>query len=259
MTPDDLLFIWEKALAKGGRFLGFDVKPLVRHAPRSVDVFDLAVRDLMARQPDIFFLQIGAHNGLDYDPIAPFVREHHWRGLLVEPQKHVFAQLQANYAGEKQLQFENAAIAERAGTFTLYAFAGADAADPASMAASSRRHYLTLNSEGRRGSIKPMEVPALTLDGLLTKHGVERVDLLQIDTEGYDFQIIKMIDFNRIKPQLIHFESNFLNRRQKEECVRLFDAHGYSFLTVGIDSIAYQQPRHPSTDGRLAMSRIDVT
>lgn len=188
MTRDDLLFIWEKALAKAGRLLGYDLRPVVRHAPRSIDVFDLVVRDLMARQPEIFFLQIGAHNGLDNDPIAPLVRQHHWRGLLVEPQPHVFAQLLANYAGEKQLLFENAAIAEHEGTFTLYAFEGASADDPASMAASSRRHYLTLNSEGRRGTIKPMEVPALTLDSLLAKHAVERVDILQIDTEGYDFR-----------------------------------------------------------------------
>jgi FkbM family methyltransferase len=258
MTKDDLLFIWEKALAKGGRLFGYDIRPLVRHAPRSIDVFELVVCDLIAHQPDIFFLQIGAHNGRDNDPIAPLVREHHWRGLLVEPQKQVFTRLLENYAGEKQLLFENAAIAEREGTFTLYAFEGASAEDPASMAASSRRHYLTLNSEGRRGTITPIEVPALTLNGLLAKHGVERVDLLQIDTEGYDFQIIKMIDFNRIKPQIIHFESNYLNRSQKEECVRIFDAQGYSFLTLGIDSIAYQQPRDPSADERLAMSRINV-
>lgn len=68
-----------------------------------------------------------------------------------------------------------------------------------------------------------------------------------------------MIDFSRIKPQLIHFESNYLNRRQKEECGRLFDAQGYAFLTLGIDSIAYLQPRDRTADERLAMSRISFS
>jgi len=258
MTKDDLMFIGEKALAKGARLFGYELRPLVRYTPQIIDVFGLTVRDLIAEQSDIFFLQIGAHNGLDKDPIAPLVRKHHWRGLLVEPQKQVFAKLLENYAGEKQLLFENSAIAEKDGTFTLYAFEGVTDENPASMATSSRRHYLTLNSEGRRGKVTAIEVPALSLNSLLAKHRVDRVDILQIDTEGYDYNIIRMIDFTRIKPKIIHFESNYLNRSQKTECLRLLDEQGYAFLTLGIDSIAYLQPRDESSANRLSLSRISV-
>src|SRR5580698_10060540 len=97
MNKDDILFIYDKALMRAAAFLGYDLKPLLKHKPNVIDVFGMAVRDLMARQPDIFFLQIGAHDGLTKDPIAPLVRQHHWRGLLVEPQKQVFAQLIKNY------------------------------------------------------------------------------------------------------------------------------------------------------------------
>jgi FkbM family methyltransferase len=257
MTKDDLSFIWEKALAKAALFFGYELKPFFPYQPQIIDVFALTVRDLLIRQPDIFFLQIGAHNGLDKDPIAPLVRRHHWSGLLVEPQKHVFAKLIENYAGEKQLLFENSAIAEKDGTFTLYAF-DVGAEDSASMATSSRRHYLTLNSEGWHGKVKALEVPALSLRSLLDKHAVKRVDILQIDTEGYDYNIIKMIDFTRIKPQIIHFESNYLNRAQKTDCLRLLNEQGYSCLTLGIDSIAYLQPVDPSSADRLSMSRINA-
>jgi len=259
MTRDDLSFIWEKALSKFARLFRYELKPVLSENPQIIDVFGLAVRELISQQDDIFFLQIGAHDGRDKDPVAPFVREHHWRGLLVEPQKQVFAKLLENYADEKQLLFENSAIAEKDGTLVLYAFEGVSPDNPASMATSSRRHYLTLNSEGRRGKVVAQEVPALSLESLLNKHHVERVDLLQIDTEGYDFNIIKMIDFNRIKPKIIHFESNYLNRSQKEECVRLLDKQGYAFLTLGIDSIAYLQPEAAFAADRLAFSRISVT
>jgi FkbM family methyltransferase len=257
MNTDDILFIYQKALFRTAHFFGYDLKPLLKHQPKVIDVFNLVIRDLMSRQPDIFFLQIGAHDGKTRDPIAPLVRQYHWRGLLVEPQTQVFAELVKNYSDEKQLLFENSALAEKDGTLTLYGYEGAD--NLSSMATSSRWHYLPLNSEGRRGTIKAIEFPALTLNSLLTKHKIDRVDLLQIDTEGDDFAIIKMIDFNRIKPQIIHFESNYLNRRQKTECVRLLDAQGYAFLTLGVDSIAYLQPEEASAAYRLQISRIDWT
>jgi FkbM family methyltransferase len=259
MNKDDILFIFEKALTRTAHFFGYDLKPLLRHKAKVIDVFSLAVRDLMTRQPDIFFLQVGAHDGLTKDPLAPLVRKHHWRGLLVEPQKQVFAQLVKNYRDEKQLLFENSALAVKDGTLTLYGYQGVGAENLASMATTSRWHYLPLNAEGRRGKIEAIEFPALTLNSLLTKHGIDRVDLLQIDTEGDDFAIIKMIDFKRIKPHIIHFESNYLNHRQKEECVRLLDEQGYAVLTLGIDTIAYLQPEDASAEFRLQMSRIALT
>ncbi len=256
MNRDDISLIWEKALARAGQVIGFEVKPRLAHAAPSIDIFDLAVRDLMARAPDIFFLQIGAHDGLTFDPIHEYVRQFHWRGLLVEPQPAVFAQLRKNYAGEAQLLFENSAIAPQDGTLDLHVFESADAADHASMLASTRKHYLQLNGDRARGTLKKITVPALSLASLLAKHEVERVNLLQIDTEGFDFEIIRMIDFRRIKPEIIHYESNFLNRRQKSECSRLLGGEGYALLNLGIDTIAYLQPARENFLARATMSKI---
>ncbi len=96
--------------------LGYELKPHLSHQAPSIDIFDLAIRDLMSRQPDIFFLQIGAHDGVSYDPIHHYVRQYHWNGLLVEPQPAIFQKLKQNYAGEKQLLFENSAVANQDGT-----------------------------------------------------------------------------------------------------------------------------------------------
>lgn len=91
-----------------------------------INVFRLAVQDYLAtrcKNEDFFFIEIGAHDGLHFDPIYPWIKKHHWRGLLVEPQPRIFKRLQANYQDEPQLLFENAAIYARDGEVSLYMFA----------------------------------------------------------------------------------------------------------------------------------------
>jgi FkbM family methyltransferase len=256
MNRDDFSLIFEKALSRASHLFGYELTPHLAHPAPSIDILDLAIRDLMARERDIFFLQIGAHDGVSYDPIHEYVGRFHWRGLLVEPQPAVFEKLRENYAGEKQLLFENSAIAPRDGTLDLHCFENASAEDHASMLTSTRKHYLTMNGDNHRGALKTITVPALTLESLLAKHRVERVNLLQIDTEGFDFEIIKMIDFKRMKPEIIHYENNFLNRRQKSECTRILGEQNYSLLNLGIDTIAYLQPTREDFSRRAQLSKI---
>ena len=256
MNRDDFSLIFEKALARASNLVGYELKPHLSHPAPSIDILDLAIRDLVSRQPDIFFLQIGAHDGLSYDPIHGYVTRFHWKGLLVEPQPAIFAKLRENYRGETQLLFENSAIAQRDGTLELHCFENATAEDHASMLTSTRKHYLAMNGDGHRGPLKTITVPALTLESLLAKHRVERVNLLQIDTEGFDFEIIKMIDFKQIKPEIIHYENNFLNRRQKSECSRILSDQNYALLNLGIDTIAYLQPSREDFTQRAQLSKI---
>jgi FkbM family methyltransferase len=256
MNRDDFSLIFEKALSRASNLFGYELKPHLSHPAPSIDILDLAIRDLVSRQPDIFFLQIGAHDGVSYDPINAYIRQFHWKGLLVEPQPAIFAKLKENYRDEKQLLFENSAIAQRDGALELHCFENANAEDHASMLTSTRKHYLAMNGDGHRGALKTITVPALTMESLLSKHRVERVNLLQIDTEGFDFEIIKMIDFKRMKPEIIHYENNFLNRRQKSECSRILGGQNYALLNLGIDTIAYLQPPREDFNRRAQLSKI---
>ena len=53
---------------------------------------------------------------------------------------------------------------------------------------------------------------------LLAKHGVSRVDLLQIDTEGYDFEIIRMFDHAGVRPAVVRFEHLYLSGKERSSC-----------------------------------------
>jgi FkbM family methyltransferase len=214
-----------------------------------INVFPLVVADLVQRklaageQPgDFFFVQIGAHDGVHGDPVRPFVDKYHWRGLLVEPQPEIYKRLVANYASEPQLMFAKAAVARENGRATLYAFKKSpDLPDHATMLTSFNRNALLYNGHGYKGEIEPVIVPALDLKTLLSKHKINHVDLLQIDTEGYDYEIIKLLADCPVRPEIIHFESAFLNAALKQECGAFLHSLGYRALTIGIDTIAYRQ------------------
>ena len=81
------------------------------------------------------------------------------------------------------------------------------------------------------------KIRCLTLTSLLNNHHVKKIDLLIIDTEGYDYQILKQIPFDKIKPKIIIFEDRHLPLHQKEYCKELLIKNGY-FLVRGIDCLA---------------------
>ena len=77
-----------------------------------------------------------------------------------------------------------------------------------------------------------------TVESILRQHGFDTVDLLQIDAEGYDYEIIKTIDFQQLRPSIIAFEQLHLSERDRDNCIELLASHGYRFLVERMDVIA---------------------
>jgi FkbM family methyltransferase len=227
-----------------GRF-GYEVVKISRQSTaKPINVFTLVVNDFLEKRNDrhIFFIQVGAHDGSHCDPIRPFVTKYHWKGILVEPQPKIFKRLVANYSAEKQLIFENAAIGHKDGPGTLYTFKeGPGVPDHASMLTSFNRDRLVCNGHGYRYEIEELAVPILSVKTLLAKNGVKNVDLLQIDAEGFDFEILKMFFAAGVSPTIVNFESGIFSEEQTRKCGELLAKLGYRALTVGVDTIAYKQ------------------
>ena len=102
------------------------------------------------------------------------------------------------------LVFERAAIAWPAGERTLYHvdFDPETMPDWADQLGSFNLEVLL----GHRSVIPEIDkhiveetVTCVTFDDLVAKHEVAHIDILVIDTEGYDFEIIRRIDFAAIQ------------------------------------------------------------
>lgn len=232
-------------------------RPLVRvqypHAEK-VNLDDVIRRYLSSKNAsDFFFLQIGAYDGITNDPISVFVRQHKWRGVLIEPQKEVFEELKENYREHPQLVFLNVAIADKDGKKDFYRVRNTTHQLPfwyrqiASLSLNTvLKHRNGIPDYGIIDRIANIDdlieverVNCITFDTLLNILEIDRIDLLQIDAEGYDFEILKTIDFERVKPKIIHYEHMHLNKEQDDECVRYLINQGYLIAREFENTVAY--------------------
>ena len=207
---------------------------------------DMVLAHYRLSHPDVCYLQIGAFDGMTGDPIYPLIERHALRGVLVEPQRWAFDQLKANYArfGASRFTFINAAIAASNGSATLYRVRPVDGDPPwvPQLAGFDRRvlashTYLKPDVESR---IEAEEVRCLTVSSILEEAGVERVDLVQIDAEGYDAELLRLFDVPSRRPAIIQFEHKHLPRPAHRAAVESLLDVGYRVAIGNGDTLAYR-------------------
>ena len=60
----------------------------------------------------------------------------------------------------------------------------------------------------------------------------KKVDLLQIDTEGYDADVIDMFDFECYHPILIQYEYVHLSNNQNNLTIKLLELKNYCVINL---------------------------
>jgi FkbM family methyltransferase len=191
-----------------------------------------ALRELAEKNSDVFFIQIGANDGVRNDFLREYVLKNGWRGILVEPIPYLFEQLRANYSGVAGLIFENKAIAEQCGSMPMYRLAPDPALPPWSggLASFDREHFFK-----ECNFIKDPEkylvtetIQTTTVEMLLQSHQVTGCDLIVIDTEGYDYKVLKQFDLKKLSPALVVMEHKHLSEAEKHAALEKFADAGYA-------------------------------
>jgi FkbM family methyltransferase len=205
------------------------------------------LKQFAAEYPEAFFVEIGANDGHAFDQIRPLLADHDWRGIMVEPVPHVFAQLEQTYADHPNVLCENAAIADRDGRMPFFHFAEAMPEERAALPefydalGSFSRDTVLSHAPEFEDRLVETTVPTLTFDTLLAKHDVDRVDLLVIDTEGYDWEILRRIDFSHWRPRLVLYEHYHLTPKDRDAAQRRLQQRGYETLSEGLDTWAHDR------------------
>jgi len=221
--------------------IGFDVVRYVSDFERPFPVLPLLLREYLAKHESFFFIQVGANDGILDDPLRELILEHRLPGLMIEPQPHVFEKLCCNYKDRPGLLFEKVAVSTEDGTLAIYCVSnGAPiSSDHSGLVSFDKKHLL---KEGVPAQyIEQCTVPAVRLSTLLSKHGIEKVDLLQVDVEGYDYQVVRSALESNILPTIINYEHCHLVPRVRLACKQLLDKHGYCFIEVGKDTLAVRR------------------
>lgn len=201
----------------------------------------VSVAERLAKLPlpdDVIFVQIGSNDGEHGDPLHQLARERGWSGILVEPVPFVFERLQANCAGWTRFRAVNVAIAQAPGEMSFYYLD--KAAGPAldlpiwydQLGSFDRGHIIKELGEKVAPFIRSEPVNCITLTRLFEDNGITRLDLLHIDTEGYDFKILSQMNFTTLRPKVVIYESKHLAADERKAAQKLMRDNGYTIAHV---------------------------
>jgi len=169
-----------------------------------------------------FFVEAGALNGL-FMSNTKLLEDLGWEGLLVEPSKKAVKECEKN---RKAIVERYALVSNEykepyiTGDFL---FDGEDGVG--AWSSINRQAYLIRTGNAVHGMIT--QVPAITLDKLLLTHNRRKVDFLSLDVEGYEFEVLKGIDFDTTDITYILIEINTRDYT-KESMDAFLKSKGYS-------------------------------
>ena len=199
---------------------------------------------------DFFFIQIGANDGVMDDPIYNFVQRYNLSGIAVEPIDDYYQELKESYGTNNNVITVKKAIHPYKDKEIIYRLrkdhpfhkyyhgVGSFNLDHLLKFKDPRqtpKEWLIPNIEEY---ILEEEVECITFERLISEYKVKKIDLLQIDTEGFDFEIIKMVDFGVVKPRLIRYEVVNLKKEDVLSSINHLIGRGYKIFDEGPDVIA---------------------
>ena len=91
---------------------------------------------------------------------------------------------------------------------------------------------------------KKIKVNSFTLDKLINEKKISKIDFLNIDTEGNEYDIVKSIDFKLINPLLISVESNCFdsNNANKNNIIIHLKKNHYELInTIGVTMFFFKK------------------
>ncbi len=203
-------------------------------------------------------IQVGANDGINNDPIHKFIKRDKWNGVLLEPQREVFEKyLSRIYKKDKGIITLNAAIGERDAQTSLYKIGFSNARWATGLATFNKK---VLEGAFESGYVKAksqeegIEIPkdsskhiveenieTISPKTLLSQYDLQKIDLLMMDTEGFDFEVIKMFDIATSKPNMIIFEHHHFDTDKNNEIKAYLNNHDYQTIQIGSNTVAIKQ------------------
>lgn len=155
------------------------------------------------------FIQIGANDGISFDFLYEFVTKRNSRGIVVEPIKEYFDELVYNYREYPEIIKVNKAIYPSGNKITLNRISphsyGKYPDWVKGIASVNPDQHIKLGI-----SDEDITQEVVNVDNLMNivnaNYYCKINNFFQIDTEGFDHEIIKMLDFKSFKPDIIKYE-----------------------------------------------------
>ena len=203
----------------------------------------------IAVHKSLVFLQIGANDGVMNDPIYQFNIDNKSvvSGYVLEPLPDIYERLVKNYKTCPNIKPFNLAIHASESEMTMHRVNPLHEIEvpefARGIASFNEMHWEKTALVPNAGYMQKVKVKCISFADFIKSNSIEKLDLLLLDTEGYDYQILMSIDFTHIKPKMIRFEHGVRNQVMSPESFMAVCNHlnsfGYQIIAESYDATAY--------------------
>lgn len=217
--------------------------------PYSLFDFESFLYRHLAAHKHLTFLQIGANDGVMNDPIYQFNMDNKSvvTGFVLEPLPDTYEKLVENYKYSPGIKPFNLAIHATESEMVLHrvkpSLAVGIPAFARGIASFNEDHWKKSTLVPSLDYMEQVKVKCISFAEFVKSNDIKKLDLLLLDTEGYDYQILMSIDFTYIKPRMIRFEHGVRDKVMSPEnfmavCSYL-NSFGYQIIAESYDATAY--------------------
>ena len=155
-----------------------------------------------------FYLDVGAHDGVNINNTLYFEKYNNWTGINIEPIKIIFDRLVTNRPNDINL---NCAVCNNDGETDFFCNTGYTEMLSGIKDNFDVRHWNRLQKENKQmgSTTEVIKVNTKKLETILDENKISHINYLTIDVEGAEFEVIKSINFDKVFIDVIGFENNY--------------------------------------------------
>lgn len=194
---------------------------------------------------------IGAHNGSGLEEL---ILEQKNKVLLIEPVNYNLQSLKNRFKNINNIFFENVGVSDEKKQIKFYYVKESSVKKlgkewGTGIGSFKKKHLLDHHRKRFKiieSDIEEVNVKIVVFNDLVEKYNISEIEYLFIDTEGYDYQIIKSIDFNNIKINKVKFEYKHLDDTFKFdlrllELREMFNQLNYKEIDIDSENITFKK------------------
>lgn len=187
----------------------------------ALNQLDINLEKYLNRIDNGFYIECGANDGISQSNTLFYRKKYNWKGLLVEPNLYKFNECLKNRPDDIVENYALVSDSYEKDTIRGY-FQFNDYEN-------SLCGHCDFMSTERFLNVEPIDVPATTLDKLITKHNINKIDFLSLDVENYEINVLEGLNLNKNKPTYILVETANVKEKQ-DKMFNFLTSKNYKFL-----------------------------
>ena len=186
--------------------------------------WEFVMHSIFKNKPNLFFIDVGAHDGLTTSNSAYAEMNLGWKGICIEPHPDNYSKLIAS----RNCKTYNCCISENEAELEFCCIRGHANMLSGINSSYSESHLQRIQNEilNHGGEMTTIRIPSKTLNAIIEENNIEHVDYLSIDTEGSELNVLMGIDLHKYKVTVISVENNNYNDNVRSYLNELYDFVG---------------------------------